>query len=673
MRTLRRLTSLILSAMTVAVAGIPCGISATADTAESAYPGVIQQGTDTTEVYNTRLEITNPAADYGLADPELRCYQDNNGKNVYWIYGTLNAADNIGAIYSTDNMKTWQQAGTDGKVLDKSTFPWAEFSFWAPGAIEFGGKYYVVFSANNVPDSYRKGGIGLGVADTPAGPFKAVGDNDGLIFDASFYGVTENDTDEQFKQKFANMPTLIDANLFVDDDGTVYLYYGGGGNLAVCLMNEDMTGIKAFPDGDMFKVITSGLKEYCEGPFMIKRGGKYYMTYSKGMWSGGSYASCYGVSDSPIGPFTDSRQILKSSEGDYPYRGPGHNSAIYLPENNMWLICYHRYNYGTPDRRPCIDRLVFNEDGSINSVTQTDSWTTDDDFGPDQSNLALNATAIDSGRGYYAGGSIANINDGDYITGWQYGTDCCNNGVLTNCWAGLDFGALTPFDKIVIDWESGTKCTQDGFAVEYSDDGVTWTSLQNPTIEYDNTTVITFDRIIAQYVRINMTKCVNDKYAPKITELKVFCVNAIDKTVNLALNGTAIDSGEAYYGANYSAANAIDGNRATGWQYSKSLSNLNNVWLGVEFDNQTYIEKAAIVWEGGTRCKENGYNIQYSDDGENWIDVADAVYSYGTSINDKAADTVTFKAIKAKYLRVNCISAVNGKYSPKIWEFEVYA
>ncbi len=484
---------------------------------------VIQTDLGGDEVYTTALDITNPAADYGLADPEIRRYKDENGNDVYWIYGTLNEADNIGAIYSTDNMKTWQKATDDGKVLDKSTFPWAEFSFWAPGAIELNGKYYVVFSANNVPDSYRTGGIGLGVSDNPAGPFKAVeGSNDGLIVDPSFYGVTGEETDEEFKAKFAGMPTLIDANLFVDDDGQVYLYYGGGGQLAVCLMNDEMNGIKAFPDGDMFKVITEGLNEYVEGPFMIKRGGTYYMMYSKGMWSGGSYASCYGISDSPIGPFRDSRQILQSSQGDYPYRGPGHNSAIYIPENNMWLICYHRYNYGSVDRRPCIDRMIFNEDGSIRAVIQTDSWTTDDYFGPDLTNLALNATAIDSGYNYYGSSKASNINDWDQITFWQFSDSrVINSGVLTDCWVGYDFGSATAMREMVIQWESGTKCTEDGFEVQYSDDGSNWSAVSGAQVEYGDTTVINFDTVNARYIRVNMTRNTNDKYCPKVYEMEI--------------------------------------------------------------------------------------------------------------------------------------------------------
>ncbi len=528
MKSTFKLLSMLLSVTMILTSIGSFSVSVQAVTGET---DTIQIGTDTTEVYNTYLEITNPAADYGLADPDIHRFKDEDGNDVYWIYGTLNGAINIGAIYSTDNMKTWQKPNEEGTVLDLESFPWASHRYWAPGAIELNGKYYIVFSANNVPDADRTGGIGIGVSDNPAGPFKAVDNGkDGLIVDASLYGATSEDTDEEFKARFTGKPNLIDASLFQDSDGQIYLYYGGGGNLGVCLMNDDLTDIKAFPDGDMYKVITEGLNDYMEAPFMIKRGDTYYMMYSKGVWSNGSYASCYGMSDSPIGPFYGSRQILQSSQDNYPYKGPGHNSALYLPENNMWLICYHRYNYDSVDRRPCIDRMVFNEDGTIRTVIQTDFWTTNDDFGIDESNLAIKATAFDSGKNYYGSNTASGINDGDMITSWQYAANTVANtetGLLTDCWIAYDFGVPTTFDRVVIEWESGTMCTEDGFELQYSDDGETWTAVPNVEMEYGTTTVLTFDAITARYLRIDMTKKKAEKWSPKIFELEVYCDSVI--------------------------------------------------------------------------------------------------------------------------------------------------
>lgn len=457
----------------------------------------IQQDMNTEEVYNIPLEITNPAVDSGLADPDIHRYGD-----TYWIFGTQNGALNVSACYSTDNMKTWTRIDD---IVDMSTFPWATTNIWAPCAMYYNGKYYIAFSNGDSYETNPNAGINIGVADKPEGPYKSVTDGP-VVYEKVSDGC------------------LIDQDFFVDEDGTIYLYFGGAGYCSVCMLNDTLTDIVPFEDGDRFKAI-EGLNEYVEGPQVAKRGDTYYMFYSKGVWSNESYGGCYATSDSPLGPFTNYRQILQTAnEGNF--RGPGHNSVLYIPENNMWLTCYHRYNYGSSDRRPCIDRLVFNEDGSIRGVVQTDSWSTDDDFGPDESNLALTATPSDSGYNQYGTGSISALNDGDMITYWQYVENAVIDDktakTLKNCWVQLDFGKATQFKTVVIAWESGTKCIEDGFAVEYSDDGETWTKATVSDMEYGDTTTVTVEAVTARYMRVDMTKSNNDKYCPKIFELSVY-------------------------------------------------------------------------------------------------------------------------------------------------------
>ena len=43
---------------------------------------------------------------------------------------------------------------------------------WAPAIVEKKGKYYLFFGANDIQNDQQKGGIGVAVADKPAGPFK---------------------------------------------------------------------------------------------------------------------------------------------------------------------------------------------------------------------------------------------------------------------------------------------------------------------------------------------------------------------------------------------------------------------------------------------------------------------------------------------------------------------
>ena len=453
------------------------------------------------EEYNVRLAFTNPTvADF--PDPEIHRFTDENGKPVYWIYGT--GGNNIRAAYSTDNMKTWTRINS---VVDTSTLTWIDKSnpkLWAPSCLYKDGKYYLSFSNGDSHTSNPNAGINITVSDNPGGPFKAF--TSGPV-------VWEHD------ENYSDM-ALIDQDLFLDEDGQIYMYYGGGGICLAVKLKDDLSGLATFPDGSTYKKM-EGLGSYMEGPYMIKRGSTYYLMYSKGIWSNDSYGVCYATSDSPIGPFTYGRQILATDDTGI-HKGPGHHSAIYLPENNEWLICYHRWNKTDSYRSTCIDRMVFNKNGSIRAVVQTDGWTTDDDFGPDKSNLALSATASDSGYKQYGEGSVSALCDGDEISYWQYeNQDAIKAG---NCYAQLNFAESVTSTRTVIKFESGTKPKEDGYRLQYSTDGKTWKAVPDVAAAYGDTLTLTYPAVSAAQLRFVITANVNEdgKYSTKIYEWQVF-------------------------------------------------------------------------------------------------------------------------------------------------------
>lgn len=49
---------------------------------------------------------------------------------------------------------------------------WAKYALWAPSVIQANGKYYLFFGANDIQNEKQKGGIGVAVSDSPAGPYK---------------------------------------------------------------------------------------------------------------------------------------------------------------------------------------------------------------------------------------------------------------------------------------------------------------------------------------------------------------------------------------------------------------------------------------------------------------------------------------------------------------------
>ncbi|MCA9240821.1 MAG: family 43 glycosylhydrolase, partial [Planctomycetales bacterium] len=187
--------------------------------------------------------------------------------------------------------------------------------------------------------------IGVAVAERPEGPFRdPLGKP--LVAASQFRGMQ-----------------AIDPMVFVDDDGAAYLYWGQGRCKAVRL-NDDMISY----DPSLIKDITP--PGYNEGPFVHKRAGKYYLTWSEYDTRDPRYSVAYGVSDSPLGPFEKAKDnpILKQ-RGEV--KGAGHHSIAKLPGRDQWVIAYHRFAIPGGDgyhRETCLSPLRFNPDGSIQQV-----------------------------------------------------------------------------------------------------------------------------------------------------------------------------------------------------------------------------------------------------------------------------------------------------------------
>lgn len=282
------------------------------------------------------IKFNNPISEEWYADPEARFYEGE-----YCIYVTRSRpyAEQLNHdMFVSKDLKTWTKHES---IIDMSGFPWVREAVWAPTIIEKNGKYYYIFASNDIQNDSEVGGLEIAVSDSPTGPFKA------------YLG-------RPLIDRFINGAQPIDAHLFKDDDGTVYLYYGGWKHCNVCKMNDDMTDFVPFEDGEIFKEITP--YDYVEGPCMMKRNGKYYFMYSCGSWGKGTYRVDYAIADTPLGPFESLGTIL-SSQPDVA-EGPGHNGFLLL-ENGEMLMVYHRRRYDNKDcnaRFLCIDKAEFDGD-----------------------------------------------------------------------------------------------------------------------------------------------------------------------------------------------------------------------------------------------------------------------------------------------------------------------
>lgn len=287
----------------------------------------------------------NPIVEGFYADPEARYYEGR-----YYIYVTKSFTSygdqlNIDA-FSSEDLVHWEK---HPNIIDMSGYSYIHRAVWAPTIIEKNGKYYLIFASNDIQSNDEIGGLEIAVSDSPTGPFV-------------------NHIGKTLVDKFINYAQPIDAHLFKDDDGTIYLYYGGWQHCNLAIMNEEMNGFIPHEDGTIFKGVTPN--NYVEGPCMLKRNGVYHFIWSEGDWVNGTYHVRTSHSTDPFTINPDGKVILESSE---IAEGPGHNSYINIEGTDEWLIVYHRRIIGDREaghRILCIDKLNFDGD-EILPVTMT--------------------------------------------------------------------------------------------------------------------------------------------------------------------------------------------------------------------------------------------------------------------------------------------------------------
>lgn len=287
----------------------------------------------------------NPLFEGDYADPEGVVF----GK-TYWIYPTYSAPFEEQLYmdcFSSKDLVTWVK---HERIIDNSSIKWLRLALWAPAAVEKDGKYYLFFGANDVHEG-EIGGIGVAVADNPAGPFKD-------LLGKPLIG------------EIVNGAQPIDQYVFKDKDGSYYMYYGGWSHCNVVKLADDFKSIVPFEDGTLYKEVTP--KNYVEGPFMFIRDGKYYFMWSEGGWTGPNYKVAYAISDSPFGPFERRGVILQ--QDDKIARGAGHHSVVYNKRSDKYYIIYHRRPIDSnkrDNRVTCIEEMHFDENGDILPVVMT--------------------------------------------------------------------------------------------------------------------------------------------------------------------------------------------------------------------------------------------------------------------------------------------------------------
>lgn len=242
-------------------------------------------------------------------------------------------------IFSTTDMVNWTHHGSKLSVAD---FDWAIANAFAGDVVENHGKFWwYVPLVHKTIRTHEGFAMGVAVSDSPTGPFV---DPIGVPL------ITDTTTN--------SIPLNIDPAVFVDDDGQVYFFWGSWGQVRMVKLKENMVEL----DGPVQNI--EGLTNFFEAPYIHKREGIYYFTYSAGYPSRIEYAT----SDNINGPWEYQGVINETIPNS-----PTNHQAIVTYKGNDYFI-YHTAGLpnGGPFRRSvCIDKLEYDDNNLIKKVIMT--------------------------------------------------------------------------------------------------------------------------------------------------------------------------------------------------------------------------------------------------------------------------------------------------------------
>lgn len=256
----------------------------------------------------------------------------------------FNFTTGTGIWYSTSkDLVTW--SGGPAPVFAtypawiKNKIPTFAGSFWAPEVIHMNGAYYIYYSVS----TFGNNPSAIGVARTTS--LKNPSWQDLGIVVESFGGSSEINA--------------IDAALFRDHDGKVYMSYGSfSGGIGVAEINQ-ATGKLA---GSVTRLIGGGTPRDYEAPFITRNGDYYYLFVNRGACckADSSYYVEVQRATSVTGPYTGTRTILPNLDANF--RGPGHVGVLKQDGCNFVSTHYYDTNDGG-NAKLQFHKMTYNSDG----------------------------------------------------------------------------------------------------------------------------------------------------------------------------------------------------------------------------------------------------------------------------------------------------------------------
>jgi beta-xylosidase len=282
------------------------------------------------------VNYNNPVIPGDYPDPSIiRVGHD------YWAAATSGGWEPAFPLLHSRDLVNWQAVG----AVFQTRPSWAGGDFWAPEISEYKGKFFVYYTARKVRGPLC---VAVAVADAPRGPYVDQGPL--VCQDAG----------------------SIDAFAAVDENGERYLIWKEDGNsrdLPTPIWAQHLSKDGTHLLGEKTELIRNDKPwegKVVEGPFILRRGGYFYLFYSGAGCCGLQCDYALGVARSKklLGPWEKNplNPIVASNE---KWKCPGHGSIVTDPSGRNFFL-FHSYESGSSffrGRQGVLQEVTWNDDG----------------------------------------------------------------------------------------------------------------------------------------------------------------------------------------------------------------------------------------------------------------------------------------------------------------------
>jgi arabinan endo-1,5-alpha-L-arabinosidase len=265
-------------------------------------------------------------------------------------------------FHTSEDRVTWRRRGRvfeRGLKWAADEIPGSRDYYWAPDISFFGGKWHLYYSVSTFGRNRSAIGLATNVTLDPGHPDFRWEDRGPVV---------ESTPDDDWN--------AIDPNIALDEGGQPWLAFGSFWDGIKLLKIDPSTGKPSEGRPRLHSLArrprTGGGQGAVEAPFVIRRGGFYYLFMSFDFCCRGvdsTYNIRVGRCAEITGPYLDrdGKPLLDGGgtlvrAGSGRWRGPGHN-AVYREGDTDWLV-YHAYDAderGVPKLR--IEELRWDDTG----------------------------------------------------------------------------------------------------------------------------------------------------------------------------------------------------------------------------------------------------------------------------------------------------------------------